>query len=336
MTDKIKKIIELHLNYEIDLISSEKIKSTTKNEIILFLEWAHNKKFSLLFPKDKTEARLKDIIQNFSIKPEILELLRKSISANYRILEKENIKLNDLLDKEEFLKSARDTIGMKNAREKIIKFVVNSSAYSRMMSSIIYASIKDFLSQNPLTKNNPMASSFMKMGQDLLNNLPGMQGNFDATIMDFLRNSLGGRIQESEKLIKEELDAGKNTDELFLEIWEFLGTISISDIKNLVPEIEMQKLLERLPGFWEHVKASGVAEKISKHQIDEFYIYFGEKTIGEILKEIGLTQEDIASGLSENLYLYLENSEFKQYYKSRIEDRLKNFYSTDEVVKLLG
>ena len=84
------------------------------------------------------------------------------------------------------------------------------------------------------------------------------------------------------------------------------------------------------------MKASGVAEKISKHQVDEFYIYFGEKTIGDILKEIGLTQEDIASGLSENLYLYLENSEFRQYYKSRIEDRLKNFYSTDEVVKLLG
>ena len=336
MTDKIKKIIELHLKYEIDLVSSEKIKSTIKNEIILFLEWAHDKKFNLLFPKEKTEARFMEIIQNFSFKTEIIELLRKSISANYRILEKENIKLNDLLNKEEFLKSARETIGMKDAREKIIKFVVNSSAYSRMMSSIIYASIKDFLSQNPLTKNNPMASSFMKMGQDLLNNLPGMQGNFDATIMDFLRNSLGGRIQESEKLIKEELDAGKNTDELLMEIWEFLGTIHASDIKKLFPEIEMQKLLERLPGFWEHLKASGIVKKISKLQFDEFYVYFGEKTIGEILKEIGLTQEDIASGWSENLYLYLENSEFREYYKTRIEDRLKNFYSNDEVVKLLG
>ncbi len=336
MTDKIKKIIELHLKYEIDLVSSEKIKSTTKNEILLFLEWANNKKFSLLFPKEKTEERLKDIILNFSFKSELLELLRKSISASYRNLEKENIKLNDLLDKEEFIKSARDTIGMKNAREKLIKFVVNSSAYSRMMSSIIYASIKDFLAQNPLTKNNPMATSFMKMGQDLLNNLPGMQGNFDATIMDFLRNSLGGRIQESEKLIKEELDAGKNTDELLIEIWEFLGTIRISDTKNLFPEIEMQKLLERVPGFWEHLKVSGVAEKISKYQLDEFYLYFGEKTIGEIFKEIGLSEEDVASGLSENLYLYLENSEFREYYKARIEDRLKNFYSTDEVVKLLG
>ncbi len=336
LTEKIERLIELQLSYEMSFVAPENLKGTIQKEIILFLEWVGDRKFNSIIPRDKIEVNVKEIIGTLSFSPEIIELLKKTISSNYKILEKDNTRLNELLDKEIFLKTARETLGMKSAREKVIHFVVNSSAYSRMMSSIIYASLKDFLSQNPLTKNNPMATSFLKIGQDLLNNLPGMQGNFDATIMDFLRNSLAGRIQESEKLIKEELDAGKSTEELLIEIWNFLGTIQVSDLKNLFPEKEVQSFVEKIPGFWDFAKQSGVAQKYSMEQINEFYQYFGDKTISEIFKEMGISNEGIASDLSENLSQYLQTDDLKNYYRNRLQERIRNFYQSEEVKKILG
>lgn len=336
LTEKIEKLIELQINYEMNFVTSENLKDEIRKEIFLFLEWIGDRKFNSIIPKDKIDLKVKEIINALSFSPEIVELIKKSISSNYKILEKDHTRLNQLLDKEIFLKTARETLGMKSAREKVIHFVVNSSAYSRMMSSIIYASLKDFLSQNPLTKNNPMATSFLKIGQDLLNNLPGMQGNFDVTIMDFLRNSLAGRIQESEKLIKEELDAGKSTDELLMEIWNFLGSIQISDLKDLFPEKEAQSFVEKLSDYWEFTKHSGLAQKYSMEQINEFYIYSGDKTFSEIYKEIGISKEGIANGLSESLSHYLESDDLKSYYRNRVEQRIRIFYQSDEVKKILG
>jgi hypothetical protein len=336
LAEKIEKLIELQVNYEMNLVSSGNLKGTIRKEIILFLDWIGDRRFNLIIPRDKSELKFKELIKNLNFSPEILELIKKSIASNYKILEKDNARLNELIDKELFLKTARETLSMKSAREKIIHFVVNSSAYSRMMSSIIYASLKDFLSQNPLTKNNPMATSFLKIGQDLLNNLPGMQGNFDSTIMDFLRNSLAGRIQESEKLIKEELDAGKNTDELLNEIWNFLGTIKVSDLKNLLPEKEVQSFVEKIPSLWEFTKTSGLTEKYSMEQFNEIYLYFGDKTISDIFKEFGVTKEGIANDISESITLFIDTDDFKIYYKSRIDERIRNFYKSEAVEKLIG
>jgi hypothetical protein len=330
-----EKLLELHIDYEMSLVSTENLKDTIKKEIISYLEWAKDKSFSNLFPKQKAESRLKEIINRSTVNEKTLNLIKKSISASYNFLDKDNTKLNELINREDFISSANSTIGLRNAREKIIQFIVNSSAYSRMMSSIIYAAIKDFLAENPITKNNPVASSFMKMGADFLNNLPGMQGNFDATITDFLRNNLSGRIQQSEKLIREELETGKNTEELLTEIWNFLGTIPLSEIKNLLPEKEVISFLERTPAFWDYLKSKGFVEKVAFHQLNEFYLYFGEKSIAAILEEIGISKEEIADGLSEGMFIYLDNQELREYYRIRVKDRLSGFYMSTKVQNLI-
>ncbi len=316
------------------LVSSENLKETIRKEIIAYLDWAKDKNFSFLFPKEKAESGLREIISRTSLNEKTLQLLKKSINAGYNFLDKNNTKLTELLDREEFLRSANNTVGLKNLREKIIRFVVNSSAYSRMMSSIIYAAIKDFLAENPITKNNPVASSFMKMGADFLNNLPGMQGNFDATITDFLRNNLSGRIQQSEKLIREELETGKNTEELFNEIWNFLGTIPLSEIKNLLPEKEVISFLERTPSAWEYLKSKGFVEKVAFHNLNEFYSYFGERSIGSILEEVGVSESEISDLLSEGMSIYLDHQDLREYYKTRVKERLSNFYMSSKIQDL--
>ena len=318
-----------------NLVSTQNLKKTIQNEIDAYLEFSWDKKFSTVFPKEKSEARIKEIIKKAALSEEIIELLKKGINANYKFWSTEAVYINNLLDKDEFLKSAKDTLGLRNARERIVNFIVNSSAYSRMMSSIIYAAIKDFLAENPITKNNPVASSFIKIGQDFLNNLPGMQGNFDATITDFMRGSLKGRIQQSEKLIREEMDSGKNMDELLLEIWNFLGTIKLAEINSLLPENELINFLDRTPAFWEYLKQSGFAERIIIHQLNEFYLYFGDKTTESILKEVGIPREEISESLSEYLFHYLDNSEFREFFKVRLSKKYSDFYNSEAVIQII-
>ena len=68
----------------------------------------------------------------------------------------------------------------------------------------------------------------------------------------------------------------------------------------------------------------------------EFYQYFGDKTISEIFKEIGISNEGIANDLSEGLSQYLETDDLKSYYKNRLEERIRNFYQSEDIKKIIG
>jgi hypothetical protein len=43
-----EKLLELHIDYEMSLVSTENLKDTIKKEIISYLEWAKDKSFSNL------------------------------------------------------------------------------------------------------------------------------------------------------------------------------------------------------------------------------------------------------------------------------------------------
>lgn len=316
-----------------DLVSPQKIRHTIEMEITSYYEWSFDKKISDLLPKEKMISRIKDIYDKININDKNLIPLKKYISTNYKYLNNEKIPVNSMIDKNGFIKYGNSAMEFKEARERGVNFIVHSSSYSRMLSSIVYASIKDFLAENPLTKNNPVASSFMKMGQDFLNNLPGMQGNFDATITDFMRNSLSGRIQQSEKLIREEMDSGKNTDELLRELWDFLGTIKLSEINELIPEKEVINFASGIPDAVSFMKANGQAEKMAIFHVEEFYKIYGDIPLGKIYEEWGISG---IGYLSEVISSILDNESFRDYYRNRLLSRLSGFYSSEAVQKLLS
>lgn len=335
MADKItEKLLELHIAFEMEKVNPVNLKNTIEKEITAFYEWSLDKKISVLISKEKVIGRTKEVFKNMVVTESNLIPLKKYIRTNYKFFEKEPIPLNSLMDRSVFNRLGNNALEFREAREKGIHFVVHSSAYARMMSSIVYASIKDFLAENPLTKNNPVASSFMKMGQDFLNNLPGMQGNFDATITDFMRGSLSGRIQQSEKLIKEEMDSGKNTEELFKEIWNFLGTIHLSDMKTLVPEKEIIKMVDEIPVFIKFIKENGESEKFSLYHIEEFFNQYGEATLQSVMTDWGLSGKDLVSYLSDILVSYLDEDIFREFYRTRLHSRFSEFYTSEAVLKL--
>lgn len=306
-----QKLLDAHIQFELDKFNSENIDSSIRKELSNLLDYSMDKKVSQIFPPEKSKERIQYLIENNSLNEEVIELLRKAIKVNYEFLSEDIKSISEVIDKDEFFKVVRDAVGLKKAREKVINFVVHSSAYSRMMTGIIYAAIKDFLVQNPLTKDNPLATSFFKIGQDFLNNLPGMQGNFDTTITEFLRNSIAGRIKQSEELILEELDSNKNMDDLLNEIWETMEKISIPEIKSMLPEEEVIKYIQRMPIFWEHLKKSKFVERFTLHHWERFYVLYGDKTISEILKELSIEKEWIINYSTPLLVSALDNESIR-------------------------
>lgn len=331
-----EKLLLLHLQFIEKKISSENIRGTVKKESDALYSFVLKKKLKDIFPREKAEKAAVQILDKAEMTKDIAETVQKVIQWNYEVLKEENASLNTYLQKSDFFQAAKNSLGFKALRVRIVNFAVHSAAYSRMISSIIYGAIKDFMvNENPIAKGNAVASSIFKMGTDFLNNLPGMQGNFDAKITEFIRQNLSGRIQQSEKLIHSELESDK-TDEIFQEVWDFLGSLKFSDAAELLPIKELEKYILTSPEFWNHIKSTKFPERMILANIREFYSRYENRTVEEVAEENGINREKISEFISEMTSDALDNEAFREFVLLRAKENLNEFYSSPEAVSLLG
>lgn len=323
-----EELFEKHLEFEMSLVQSDKLYSTLVDDLNLIYEQLEQETFSSLFPKDQVEQKVLQVLENIELNEKILSLIEETLQKIIEYIQKDISSVGSTLDKESFQKLLKALLSFRELRNKAVHFVVHSPAYSRMISNILYSSIKDFLiTQNPITKNNPLGNSILKLGQNLLNNLPGMEGNFDRKITEFIEKNLAGRIQESENFIINELDS-ENTKELIQEVWKFIEKATLSEIAKKVPSENLKEVLETFPGFWEHLKEKKIISRYIQEIIDKIYSQYSEKKISELLIEFGFSKENTISFLATNLSSILDNERFRAHYKQFISKRLRMFYDT--------
>lgn len=328
MTLSKEELFQKHLEFEMNLIQEDKFQQTIAEELSFLYEEIENEKFSSLFPRDKFEKEILQIFENIELNEKSQKFIEENLEKIVEHLLKDSSSLSSFLEKKSFEEFLYILIGFKEIKNKLVHFVVQSPAYSRMISNVIYSSIKDFLiTQNPLTRNNPLGTSILKLGQDLLNSLPGMEGNFDKKITEFIEKNLSGRLQDSETFILNELESD-NIKEMVLEFWKFLETIKLSEITTELSSSNTKKILKTVPGFWKHLKDQKIFEKYTKEILDMIYTKFSEKKVSEIIFELGLSKESVINFVSESLNMTLNNDIFRNQYKKFISKRLKKFYDT--------
>jgi len=321
------ELLQKHIEFEMNLVSSENLKNTLSQEVEFFFNYVKDKKLKEIFPPDKIEDISLTYLKKLELSPEIINLIQQGLLENISFFAHEKKNISTYLDKESFFKLFEKLLEFQVIRDHVIHFLVHSKAYSRMISSIIYSAIKDFLiTENPLAKN-PLGGSFLKLGQDLLNNLPGMGGNFDKKITEFISQNLSGRIQQSETHIKTELSSEK-TKEILEELWNFLDTTNLSKLQEAVPTENIHSILLLYPKFWEHLKTTGFIEKYVSKNIKAFYEKYSEHSMGDFMKELSIDQTKLITEITEYSYKYLNTEEFRNYYRQVLTRRLGAFYAS--------
>jgi hypothetical protein len=321
------ELLQKHIEFEMNLVSKSNLSHTIRQEITILVDSFGSKSLSQVLPPEKLEKLALYYLREFELSSEILDALKKSIEEGVHLLAKDKGNLSSYIDKDSFFELLRSLIGFKEVRNRMIHFAVHSSSYSRMLSNIIYAAIKDFLvTENPLAKN-PIGGSFFKFGQDILNNLPGMEGNFDKKITEFISKNLSGRIQESEAHIKNELDSGK-TEEVFQELWEAMQKVPLSDSEQFILAGDLDTVFKTFPGFWKYLKKSEFLERQVSTGIKEFYKENADRSLEDMGKLLGLEKGKIIDELTHSSLEFLDNDEFRDVYKEFLTRRLGAFYAS--------
>ena len=221
---QLEKLYQAHLEYELSQWKGQNLKDNLKKEIESLYDTLAEIPAEEFIDKKTILDLTKKYLTAREIGKEEEELALALSEATHKVIGSNKEVLTSLFTKEIFDRSMNLGMGMKELRKDVIHTVINSPVYTKMISSVMYNAIADFIGgENAFAKNVPVASSILKMGQDFLGNIPGMQAGIEKNLTAFIQSNLQNSLKQSEKLLNQELDS-KTSKELTDEIWNFLGT----------------------------------------------------------------------------------------------------------------
>ena len=333
---QLQKLLNAHIEYEVAAWKGEKLNNNLKLEIESFYDMIIEIEAEKFIDKKTILDYVKSYINSREIEKEAEDLVLSLAEATHTLISKNQEPLTSLFTKNIFEDSMNMGMGMKELRKDIIHTVINSPVYTKMISSVMYNAIADFVGgENSFAKNVPGAFSLFKMGQDFLGNIPGVQAGIEKNLTAFIQSNLQNSLKQSEKLLNQELDA-KTSKELTDEIWNFISAKKISDLQHYADKDDIKKILAVTKAEWNHIKASPLLLQIIESHIDIILTRYKGKKINELLSLYKIQKSDITDNLVSLLGNYISMPEIQAHLQKRITLRLERFYISEKAKSILS
>ncbi|HMV41937.1 MAG TPA: hypothetical protein PK079_03405 [Leptospiraceae bacterium] len=332
---QIEKLLAAHIEYEVSAWKGEKLKSNLQIEVESLYDTIVEINFNDLIDKNYILDSAKNYLQSREIQKELENLAQNLSESTYQTIQNSKEPLTSLLTKSIFEESMNMGLSMTELRKDVVHNIINSPVYTKMISSVLYNAIAEFIGgENSIAKNVPVASSLFKLGQDFLGNIPGMQANIEKNVTAFIQANLQNSLKQSEKLLNQELDA-KTSKELTDELWNFISKKEVADLQHYANKNDIKKILSIAKSELEFIKASPLLIQILEGHIDVIQTQYKDKKIKEILSLYKVEKKDITDNLIKILTKYLSLPEVQSHIQKRITARLEGFYASAEARNIL-
>ena len=176
MKDLITKLCEAHIQHELNSLKNGAYKETIQEEISALFRWINHIKLKDIITPDQIIDLIKQKVVENPVPGGITELTGEMSRKVLTSIHNEKTLFEDIFNREQFENIMDKGIGLVDARTYIIKTILNSPAYSKLISNIIYIAIKEYLiTESKIAQKIPGITSLLNIGKHTINiveNLP--------------------------------------------------------------------------------------------------------------------------------------------------------------------
>jgi hypothetical protein len=224
-------------------------------------------------------------------------------------------------------------IGLKNLRTEIIIRIVESRAFSNLISHILYKSIKGYLlSENVLLAKFPLVPSLLKFSREALQRLlppiAGLESAIDRRLEAYIESIGEKTIRNSREFLNEFID-----DNLILEtgeeIWEAVFQNSLAEYFSKIDTNDLEDFILIGYDFWLHFRQTDYFKEIYQELVIYFFKKYGDKELDLIIEDVGVSKEMIIREIIEVVTPGVEKALAMGHLEERVRARLADFYFAD-------
>jgi len=334
---KAKDLLKAHVKHEMDLLTGKNLAKGLKDELAAAYDWFKDLTVEDLAPKAKCIEDIKTrVVNGPPIPDEIKSLARDIGKAIYEYLKENEVKGSDLLPKDIFDQATEQTDSQRKIREKVVHEALNMSLYGRLISDVLYTSIKEFMLENPMAKRIPGASKFMKMSQEIISqSFGGMEAQVEKQIKTFIEKQIKTTVKQSEDFLNRGLDSDLY-DIVIDEIWESLSEMKLAGAMAIAGEETVDEIEPVIDEFIRQFREKPLFFDLLNVGVDIVYDTYGERDLQSLLKEQDWSQKKFVDEAARVMLPAIEKAVSSGFLKKRITARLEAFYSSKAALSILG
>lgn len=326
----IEQLIEAHLEF---LEQEFSHTATIQSEFLNFYQWFRKQTLQDIWSFEQINA----LLQKQVLATPASHFLIEQITEHFRFVlihpANENTQIADVIPVLTVDKIAQYVASKSGHRQRLIKTVVNSSAFSAMITQLIQHSIQDYLDNSVMAKRVPGVSRFMKMGKSVLETVT--DSNLDETIGHYLQKNILKLSQMSEHVLNQHFDDEK-LYHFQANLWHKIKDLPLTVLKNYIEIQDLPHTVGLGHEIWDHLRQTEYLKQQVHDGIYAWYIRNQERSFDLLMRDLNIDEALIQHELQHLLNPVIQKLVSSEYLRMRARAYLEKFYYAETAQKILN
>ena len=325
----LEQLIDAHLNF-LDQTFAQ--TGTVQTEFLNFYHWFRKQSLQQLWSFEQINTLIQKQILHTPASNFLIDQIAEHIKFALIHSINDSTKIADIIPVLTIDKIAQYVAGKSDHRQRLIKTVVNSPAFSAMMSQLIQHSIQDYLDNSVIAKSVPGVSRFMKMGKSVLENVTDT--NLDDAIGKYLQKNILKLSQMSETVLNQHFDDHK-LYHFQANLWHKIKNMPVSVLKNYIEIQDLPQTVGMGAEIWDYIRQSDYLKQQVHDGVYAWYIRNQERPFDLLLRDLNIDEALIQNELQNLLNPIIQQMISSQYLRERARVHLAQFYYSEEAQAIL-
>lgn len=325
----LEQLIEAHLDF---LEQEFTHAATIQAECLNFYHWLKQQSLQDMWSFEQINTLLQKQILATPTSDFLLEQITEHLRFTFIHPINESTHIADIIPVSTVDKIAQYVASKSGHRQRLIKSVVNSPAFSAMISQLIQHAIQDYLDNSIMTKHVPGVSRFMKMGKSVLESVT--DANLEDTIGHYLQKNILKLSQMSEHVLNQHFD----DDKLYhfqANLWHKIKDMPLTVFKNYIEIQDLPNTVGLGHEIWDHLRQT---EYLKQQVHDGAYTWYTknqQRRFEQLLRDLNIDEALIEHELHALIAPIIQKMLSSEYLRERARFYLEKFYYAETAQKIL-
>ncbi|NNH26831.1 hypothetical protein [Acinetobacter terrestris] len=326
----IEQLIEAHLDF---LEQEFSHTATIQSEFLNFYQWFRKQTLQEIWSFEQINALLQKQVLATPASHFLIEQIGEHLRFALIHPANESTQIADVIPVLTVDKIAQYIASKSGHRQRLIKTVVNSPAFSAMITQLIQHSIQDYLDNSVMAKRVPGVSRFMKMGKSVLETVT--DSNLDEAIGHYLQKNILKLSQMSEHVLNQHFDDEK-LYHFQANLWHKIKDLPLTVLKNYIEVQDLPNTVGLGHEIWDHLRQTEYLKQQVHDGIYAWYTRNQERSFDLLLRDLNIDEALIQHELQQLLAPVIQKMLSSDYLRIRARAYLEKFYYAETAQKILN
>ncbi|OAL78584.1 hypothetical protein AY606_09235 [Acinetobacter sp. SFB] len=326
----IEQLIEAHLDF---LEQEFSHTATIQSEFLNFYQWFRKQTLQDIWSFEQINALLQKQVLATPASTFLIEQITEHLRFALIHPANESTQIADVIPVLTVDKIAQYVASKSAHRQRLIKTVVNSPAFSAMITQLIQHSIQDYLDNSVMARRVPGVSRFMKMGKSVLETVT--DSNLDETIGHYLQKNILKLSQMSEHVLNQHFDDEK-LYHFQANLWHKIKDMPLTVLKNYIEVQDLPNTVGLGHEIWNQLRQT---EYLKQQVHDGVYAWYSrnqQRSFDLLLRDLNIDETLIQHELQHLLAPVIQKLVSSEYLRERARTYLEKFYYAETAQKILN